>query len=149
MLITEIQGNLRDKSGSDHKHQELVYVENENLARRLHHLTTDHGNEITVKLSRGDHLHVDDILFEDDNNRIVVKVLEEDCIVIRPTSIHDMGIIAHNLGNRHLPAQFMDDAMLVQYDYLVAELLDKEGIPFTREKINLPEPFRHVDHRHV
>ena len=42
----------------------------------------------------------------------------------------EMGIIAHQLGNRHLPAQFEENDMLVQYDYLVAELLDELQIPY-------------------
>ena len=34
-----------------------------------------------------------------------------------------MGDIAHQLGNRHLPAQFTETEMLIQYDYLVEDLL--------------------------
>ena len=36
---------------------------------------------------------------------IVVDVNSEDLLVIKPRNIQEMGDIAHQLGNRHLPAQ--------------------------------------------
>ena len=61
----------------------------------------------------------------DDHNVIVIDVQSDDLLVIQPRSLKEMGTIAHQLGNRHLPAQFEDDVMLVQYDYLVEELLQE------------------------
>ena len=56
---------------------------------------------------------------------IVIDVLSDDLLVIKPRSLKEMGTIAHQLGNRHLPAQFEENNMLVQYDYLVEELLQE------------------------
>ena len=55
---------------------------------------------------------------------IVVDVNSEDLLVIKPRNIQEMGDIAHQLGNRHLP-QFTETEMLVQYDYLVEDLLKR------------------------
>jgi len=74
-----------------------------------------------------------DILFMDEGNMIIVDVKTDDILAIQPTSIHEMGVIAHELGNRHMPAKFEGNEMLVQYDYLVEELLKTKGIPFKRE----------------
>ncbi|BFH14678.1 hypothetical protein J6TS7_37450 [Paenibacillus dendritiformis] len=52
------------------------------------------------------------------------------------------------MGNRHLPAQFEGDAMVVQYDYLVEEQLTQDGIPFARENKKMKQAFRHVGHKH-
>lgn len=60
---------------------------------------------------------------------IVIEVMPDDVLIIQPRSIREMGEIAHKLGNRHLPAQFEGDAMVVQYDYLVEEQLMQDGIP--------------------
>ena len=40
---------------------------------------------------------------------IVIDVVADDLLVIPPRSIKEMGTIAHQLGNRHLPAQFEED----------------------------------------
>ena len=56
---------------------------------------------------------------------IIVDVMPDDLLIIKPRSILEMGNIAHQLGNRHLPAQFEGDEMFVQYDYLVEELLQE------------------------
>ena len=79
---------------------------------------------------------------------IVIDVLSDDLLVISPRSLNEMGTIAHQLGNRHLPAQFEGDDMLVQYDYLVEELLKDFGIPFKREDRKVKQAFRHIGHSH-
>jgi urease accessory protein len=84
----------------------------------------------------------------DDHNVIVIDVQSDDLIVIQPRSLKEMGTIAHQLGNRHLPAQFEDDVMLVQYDYLVEELLQDLQIPFKREDRKVKKAFRHIGHSH-
>lgn len=89
-----------------------------------------------------------DVLFMDDKNVIIVDVLSDDLLIIRPRSMYEMGTIAHQLGNRHLPAQFEAEDMLVQYDYLVEELLQALGIPYKREDRKVNQAFRHIGHSH-
>jgi len=149
MKITEILGNENNRTDLDGKHKETVYVENEHLAKRLHHLTSDHGTKVDILLPKGNHLHVGDILWEEEDNYTVVNVLKEDVIVIEPATIHEMGQIAHNLGNRHLPAQFVGDKMVVQYDYLIADLLDNEKVHYHRDSMKMDVPFRYADHTHI
>ena len=79
---------------------------------------------------------------------IIVDVMPDDLLIIKPRTILEMGNIAHQLGNRHLPAQFEGDEMFVQYDYLVEELLQELDIPFEREKRKVKQAFRHIGHSH-
>src|SRR5690625_7914467 len=102
--------------------------------QRIQRVETDHGREFGIRLKNSKDLEAGDVLFMDDDNMIIVDVLSDDLIVISPRSMHEMGTIAHQLGNRHLPAQFAGNDMLVQYDYLVEELLEEESIPFKREE---------------
>jgi urease accessory protein len=150
MIIEKIIGNIDDpdyqKSG---KHQEKIYLDNQDLAKRLHRVISDHGHEFLIKLPTGQQLHVGDILVETADNEVIIAVNREDVLVIKPKGIQDMGKLAHALGNRHLPAQFIDDKMIVQYDYLVEELLTKMGLEFERESLEMVVPFQHVDHKHV
>ena len=125
-----------------------MYLENSDLVKRIQRVKTDHGHEIGIRLKNPVDLQYGDILYEDDNNRIVVDVNSEDILVIRPRSLKEMGDIAHQLGNRHLPAQFTETEMLVQYDYLVEDLLKSLGIPHSREDRKVNQAFRHIGHSH-
>ena len=129
-------------------HKEKVYLESSDLVKRIQRVTTDHGKELGIRLKEPRDLVAGDVLFMDERNMIIVDVMPDDLIIIKPRSILEMGNIAHQLGNRHLPAQFEGDEMFVQYDYLVEELLQELAIPFEREKRKVKQAFRHIGHSH-
>ncbi|MGM0215730.1 urease accessory protein UreE [Enterococcus sp. AZ109] len=147
MIVKEIIGNINSYPAAESKTKDWIALENEALAKRVHHLNTS-GGEVSVRLAPGKHLHVGDILAETEDSLVVVDVLPEDVLVISPDSINQMGVIAHELGNRHLPAQFIDDTMVVQFDYLIEKLLGDKGIAFERQQIKMLHPFRHIGHSH-
>lgn len=150
LIIEQIVGNLDRLEPEEIKkrHTEKVYLESSDLVKRIQRVKTDHGKEIGIRLKDPRDLVAGDILYMDDTNMIVIDVLSDDLIVIRPRSLKEMGTIAHQLGNRHLPAQFEGDEMLVQYDYLVEELLLQLGIPYQREERKVKQAFRHIGHSH-
>lgn len=149
MIVEEILGNIANLSPEERStHIEKVYLENSDLVKRIQRVTTDHGNEIGIRLKQPIDLQYGDILYKDDKNMIIVDVNSEDILVIKPRTLQEMGDIAHQLGNRHLPAQFTENEMLVQYDYLVEELLATLGIPHAREDRKVSKAFRHIGHSH-
>lgn len=150
LIIEQIVGNLDRLEPEEIKkrHTEKVYLESSDLVKRIQRVKTDHGKEIGIRLKDPRDLVAGDILYMDDTNMIVIDMLSDDLIVIRPRSLKEMGTIAHQLGNRHLPAQFEGDEMLVQYDYLVEELLMQLGIPYQREERKVKQAFRHIGHSH-
>jgi urease accessory protein len=148
LIIEKIIGNV-ENMGLNGRHIERVYVSSDDLVKRIQRVTTDHGKEIGIRLKDPKDLRDGDILFLDQHNAIIVSVTADDLLVIRPVSIKQMGEISHQLGNRHLPAQFEEDIMLVQYDYLVEELLVQLTIPYTRENRKVKQAFRHIGHQHV
>ncbi|MDQ0243060.1 urease accessory protein [Bacillus fengqiuensis] len=147
MIIENILGNIAtiEKKAP---HIERVYVESDALVKRIQRVVTDHGKEIGIRLKENKDLVDGDILYMDERNMIVIQVLADDILAICPTSIQQMGEIAHQLGNRHLPAQFEGDEMLVQYDYLVEDLLKQLDIPYRREERKVKQAFRHIGHSH-
>lgn len=147
MIITEIVGNVDDISSAS-RHIERVYLSSDDLVKRIQRVTTDHGKEVGIRLVEPKDLIDGDILYMDERNMIVVSVTSDDLLVLRPSSIKQMGEIAHQLGNRHLPAQFEEEEMLVQYDYLVEELLVQLEIPYSREERKVKKAFRHIGHSH-
>jgi urease accessory protein len=147
VIITEIVGNVDDISSAG-RHIERVFLSSDDLVKRIQRVTTDHGKEMGIRLVEPKDLIDGDILYMDERNMIVVSVTSDDLLVLRPSSIKQMGEIAHQLGNRHLPAQFEEEEMLVQYDYLVEELLVQLEIPYTREERKVKKAFRHIGHSH-
>ncbi|QIZ69046.1 urease accessory protein UreE [Geobacillus subterraneus] len=147
MIVETVIGNIRALSSLP-PHIERVYMASDDLVKRIQRVVTDHGREIGIRLKEAKELVDGDVLWMDEHNAIVVSVLPDDLLVIQPVSMKQMGEIAHQLGNRHLPAQFEEGEMLVQYDYLVEELLQQLGIPYKREKRKVKQAFRHIGHRH-
>ncbi|MEH7251951.1 urease accessory protein UreE [Neobacillus niacini] len=150
MLIERIETNIErmEKEEIIRRHIEKVYLESDHLVKRIQRVTTDHGREIGIRLKDPRDLVAGDVLYMDEKNMIVIDVVADDLLVIAPRSIKEMGTIAHQLGNRHLPAQFEDQMMMVQYDYLVEELLNELDIPYQREKRKVKQAFRHIGHSH-
>jgi urease accessory protein len=150
MIIEKIVGHIDelDPELVACTHKEKVYLESSDLVKRIQRVKTDHGREIGIRLSESRELNAGDVLYMDEKNIILIEVFPDDVIVIQPRSMNEMGTIAHQLGNRHLPAQFEEDQMLVQYDYLVEELLEELGIPYAREKRKVKKAFRHIGHSH-
>ncbi|NCG68161.1 urease accessory protein UreE [Bacillus coagulans] len=147
MIIEKVIGNVETLENKG-LHVERVYMNSDDLLKRIKRAVTDHGNELGIRLKENQELHDGDILYMDNRNMIVVSVLEDDVLTITPRSMKQMGEIAHQLGNRHLPVQFEANDMIVQYDYLVEELLEGLGIPYRREKRKMKQAFRHIGHHH-
>ncbi|NEU30943.1 urease accessory protein UreE [bacterium LRH843] len=145
-IITHIDTIKKDELPK--YHVEKVFLESSDLVKRIQRVTTDHKRELGIRLKEARDLVAGDVLFMDDHNLIVVDVLPDDLLIIQPRTINEMGNIAHQLGNRHLPAQFEGDEMFVQYDYLVEELLQGLNIPYQREKKKVKQAFRHIGHSH-
>lgn len=148
MIIEQIVANIENLSPEviGKVHTEKVYMESSDLVKRIQRITSDHGTEIGIRLREPKDLVDGDILFMNDKNMIIVQVIPDDLLVIKPRNLNEMGTIAHQLGNRHLPAQFEGDEILVQYDYLVEQLLGEQGIPFAREEKIVRQAFRHIGH---
>lgn len=160
MIIEKILGNLHELSDHDGEydglHREYVVLPSAELVKRIQRVTTDHGKEIGIRLPAGSaDLRDGDILHVEGTNMIVVSVLPTDVLVIAPQSIHEMGIVAHSLGNRHLQAQFFEasseygaDVMVCAYDHTVEDYLKHVGVPYDRQERIMPVPFRHAEHSH-
>lgn len=147
MIIEKVIGNVATLEKKA-PHVERVYMRSNDLVKRIQRVVTDHGHELGIRLKNNRDLIDGDVLFMDERNMIVISVKDDDLLVIEPTSMQQMGEVAHQLGNRHLPAQFQGNEMLVQYDYLVEELLRQLEIPFKRENRKVQQAFRHIGHRH-
>ena len=149
MIFNEIVGNINDVPNLEAYHVETIYLDSDDLLKRILRVTSDHNREYGISLEKNDVLKDGDLLYNADNKLIVVRVNCEDVLVIKPSSMEQMGTIAHALGNRHMQAQFEEDTMIIQYDRLVEEELKRDNIPFSRENKKLKKAFRHVEVSHT
>lgn len=142
--------------GHVHREREVVRLENEQLARRVMRLRTDAGREVALRLPPGSSaLRPGDVLAVTPTSFVVVESTTTPVVVVRPTSLRQMGEAAHALGNRHRQVQFFDAdsrfgqvVFLTPADHTVADYLTAAGVPFTLEDVTLDEPFRHAEHTH-
>lgn len=150
MIIEEVVAHIDELSTEELQKRQIekVYLESAHLLKRIQRVETDRGREVGIRLIEQRDLKAGDILYMDEQNMIIVDVLKEDLLIIQPRTLHEMGTIAHQLGNRHLPAQFENDEMFVQYDYLVEERLQQLAIPYKREDRKVNRAFRHIGHSH-
>ena len=161
MIIEKVLGNLHDLPAATAGeyaglHQEKVVLPSAQLVKRIQRVTTDHGKEIGIRLPPGSgDLRDGDILHVAESTMIVVSVLPTDVLVVAPRTIHEMGVVAHSLGNRHLQAQFFDpgseygaEVMVCAYDHTVEDYLKHVGVPYERQERVMPVPFRHAEHSH-
>lgn len=147
MIVTEILGNLKS-----FKTQKMSVVEvkisPEDRLKQVVRLKADDGKEIGISLKSEQILSDGDVLGVDDGVIYATKCLGQDVLVITPSSISKMGFVAHAIGNRHAPALFEDDKMIVEYDYLIEEWLKELKIPFKKDNLVLKTPLKHSSHRH-
>lgn len=150
MVFERVLGNIKDIENINNYHVEKIILKSNDLLKRIIRVTSDHGHEYGISLDKGKTLNNGDILLKDGHNLVIVQYESNDILVIKPTSINEMGKIAHALGNRHLPAQFENDTMIVEYDNLVEDKLKHDNINYSRENRVLEKAFRHVEfeHRH-
>ena len=150
MVFERVLGNIKDIENINNYHVEKIILKSDDLLKRIIRVTSDHGHEYGISLDKGKTLNNGDILLKDGHNLVIVQYESNDILVIKPTSIYEMGKIAHALGNRHLPAQFENDTMIVEYDNLVEDKLKHDNINYSRENRVLEKAFRHVEfeHRH-
>ena len=149
MVFDEVVGNINQIEDLERYHVETIYLNSEDMLKRILRVTSDHNREYGITLESNEKLKDGDILYNSDKKLIVVRVNSEDVLVIKPSSINEMGIIAHALGNRHLQAQFENDQMIIQYDRLVEEELKRDNINYSRENMTLKKAFRHVEFAHT
>ena len=130
MICEEILGNLKEKSTD----KEIRYVTIEWFERdkKVLRKALDSGEEIGIRCSQS--LNEDDIIFEDENSMIVVNIAPCDLIKTTVTSMHEMGRLCFELGNRHLSLAITSDQVRCPYDAPTLEYLRRIG--FASEKVH-------------
>lgn len=150
MILTAVDTTIEECDTIEDYHVEKVLLNSDDLNKKILRVTTDHGNEYGIRLAEdSEGLRNGSLFFIDDHNALLVTVRSEEMITIRPSSMDEMGEIAHMLGNTHKPVVVEDATIVLEIDPTVTALLDKKNIDYTIQKIKLKKPLKHVDLSHA
>ena len=121
-------------------------VKSDDLMKSILRVTTDHGNDYGIRLSDSSQVLENGSAFKlSDGELLVLSVIPDEMIVVKPSGIDEMGELAHMLGNLHKPVQIADGTISLLFDKVVAETLKARNIPFAVESIQLEQPLRYAD----
>lgn len=131
MLINETLGNITENPTS--KNIDYLDLEWFETTKRIQRKKSRQGTEIAIKFLReGQRLRQGDILFENEENIIVVNILETEAIVISPATLLEMGTVCYEIGNKHMPLFIQDNKVMMPFEMPMFRWL--EGCGYKPEK---------------
>ncbi|MEY8445544.1 urease accessory protein UreE [Enterococcus ratti] len=149
MIFTTVSGNINELTNKEAYHIEVAQISSDDLNKRVLRIISDHGNEFGIRLAeKSEELKNGSYFLIDSHNVLVLSVIPEKMIVIRPKNIDEMGKIAHLLGNTHKPIEVENGTIKLAIDPVVLDVLNHKQIEHHTEKIALNSPLRHVNLAH-
>ncbi|EPH10125.1 hypothetical protein HMPREF9309_00430 [Campylobacter ureolyticus ACS-301-V-Sch3b] len=145
MIVNKILRNLDNFDLKDKK-VDFANISNDDRVKKILRVKSNNGVEIGINVE--DELKDGDILAILDDSVVAVKILPTDVLEISPKNLKEMGIIAHNIGNRHTPAIFEENLMIIEPDSLIEEFLKNQNVDFKKTKRVLKTALRHANHSH-
>lgn len=127
MVIEEKIGSIK---GIDINARVIDYLELEwyEINKRILHKRTNAGKEVVLKfLNQSQSLIEGDVLYEDEQELIIVSIKPCEVIVIKPASMYEMAYVCYEIGNKHLPLFYENDELLVPYEIPLFKMLSASG----------------------
>ncbi|KIA98137.1 urease accessory protein UreE [Flavobacterium sp. JRM] len=137
MLIKEILGNTAQQPLGKLK-VDLLEIEWYESTKRIQRKTSNGGTELSIKfLKEGQRLRDGDILYQDNDTAIVVYIKPCEALVIKPTTMLQMGTVCYEIGNKHMPLFIQDDKVLMPFEMPMFRWLEAAGYEPTKEEHQL------------
>lgn len=133
-VFKEILDNIANIKNVESYQIENIHLTSDDVLKRVIIISSDQNVEYGIRLEEDKKLMDGDILYKDDYKLVVIRLELSDVLIITAHTIGEMAKIAHNLGNRHMPAQFTETQMIVPYDYLVEEYLQDNKALYEKKK---------------
>ncbi len=111
-----------------HSHEpplDTVTLTYDDRYRRRIALTGDNGTKFTLDLATATQLNAGDRLLLDTGETIEVRAAPEDVMVATPRDLSQLPRVAWHVGNRHLTCQILPDRLVLKWDHVIAEMLEK------------------------
>jgi urease accessory protein len=104
-----------------------VTLDHEHRHRRRIRLTTDGDLEFLLDLDKASGLDDGDALELEDGRLIRVKAAPQQLLEIKAENPLRLLRIAWHIGNRHTPAEITADAIYIEEDHVLAEMVRGQG----------------------
>lgn len=133
MIIVEniISDKLNKKAGST----DILPLTWEGRQKCRQRLTTTDGREIGLALPTGTVLQPGDVLYRNEQFEIVVQGVPETMLVLRPQTCESFGIVCYQIGNLHRPIGFHEGAILIPYETVLENQLNRLGFDYSIEEL--------------
>jgi len=87
------------------------------------------GRDVALLMPPGTVLRHGDILLDDTQSRLAIEVLPCEVLIVKPRTAAELGQLAFEFGNLHVPAELGHDEIRVLPDGPVAEVIERLGVP--------------------
>jgi urease accessory protein len=138
-----IQRMLAERSLLPVDQQVVLAAERRQFLKRRWRAAAEDGTEFGFDLDA--RLTNNCVIFHRDGLDFVVRQLPETVYQIPFDSPAHAALVAWKTGNLHLPAQILDDSILVLHDEAMASLLQREGWKFSEPQV-LFTPMKAIAH---
>lgn len=128
-----------------HSDKTVVWIDFEwfETNKRIQHKTARDGQTFRLKfLKENPNLKANDLLFENKNTAYYIHILPCDCLVINPKSNFETASICYEIGNKHLPLYYENEALLVPFEKPLFHQLKVMGFDVVEAKISLLTPLK-------
>jgi urease accessory protein len=126
-----------------------VTLDHEHRQRRRIRLTSDGDLEFLLDLDKATGLDDGDALKLEDGRLIIVKAAPQKLLEIKAENPLRLLRVAWHIGNRHTPAEITADAIYIEEDHVLAQMVRGQGCSV----ITVTRPFRPergaYDHGHA
>lgn len=117
---------------------DTVVLAHEDRQRRRAVLKTNHGSDILLDLDKSGVLSEGDALKLEDGSLVLVTAAAQDLIEVRAENPLRLMRVAWHIGNRHTTAEITADALYIEDDHVLAEMIRGQGCSTTK----VTRPFR-------
>ncbi len=109
-----------------------VVLTHEDRQRRRVMLTMVDSAEFLLDLDKATDLNDGDALKLEDGRLVMVHAAVQELLEIRAENPLRLMRVAWHIGNRHTPAEITDDALYIEDDHVLAEMIRGQGCSLTK-----------------
>jgi urease accessory protein len=106
---------------------DTVVLDHEGRHRRRIALTGEGGTEVLLDLEKPAALQDGDALKLEDGRLVRVKAADQDLVEVRAENPLRLLRVAWHIGNRHTPAEITADAIYIEDDHVLVEMVRGQG----------------------
>ena len=147
MIIVE--NIVTNKGKQQPLERDTVALDWEGRQKSRQRLFTKAGRQIGLALPTGTILTPGDILYRNAEIEIVVEGIPEKVFVLHPETRDEFGLVCYQIGNLHRSVGFQGDAILVPYESVLENQLDRLGYAYTIEERIFTHAARQSHNPHV